>query len=84
MGCVEGFDDCVFRKEAGEEGGACEGKAAESQTGRGKWGKVVYTAYFADVLFVVQAVNNGAGAKEKHSFKEGMSADVKKGKLRLV
>lgn len=38
---------------------------------------MVYTSYFADVLFIVQAVDDRTRAEEEHSFEERVCTDVK-------
>lgn len=42
------------------------------------------TPHFSDILFIVQAVNNRAGAKKKYSLKEGVRTNMKKGQLGLI
>lgn len=37
----------------------------------------MYASHLADVLFVVQAVDNRAGAKKQHGLEKGVGADVK-------
>lgn len=37
---------------------------------------MVYAAYFANVLFVIKAVNDRARAEEKYCFEKGMCADM--------
>jgi len=44
----------------------------------------VKSPHFADILFIVEAMNNRARAEEEYCFKEGMSADVEEGKLGLI
>jgi len=53
VGCVHGFNNCIFGEESGQERGARKGEASNSKAGGCKGGKVVYAAYFADVLLVV-------------------------------
>lgn len=43
-----------------------------------------HTSYFSNVLFVVQAVDDGARAEKEHRLEEGVCADVKEGKLGLI
>lgn len=45
---------------------------------------MVKSTHFTNVLFIIQAVNNGPGAEEEYGFKECVSANVEEGKLWLV
>lgn len=44
----------------------------------------MHTPHFSDILLIIKAVDNRAGAEEKYCFEEGMGADVKEGQLGLV
>lgn len=84
MGRVHGLNDCIFGEEPGQERSACKGKAPHSEAGRCERGEVVHAPYFPDILLVVKAVDDGAGAEEKHRLEEGVGANVEKCQLGLV
>lgn len=45
---------------------------------------MMYSSHFSNVLFVIKAVDNRAGAEEKYCFEESVSTDMKECKLGLV
>lgn len=45
---------------------------------------MMYATYFADVLFVVKAVDNRSRTQEEHCFKKGMGTNMEEGQLGLV
>lgn len=82
--CVGSFDDEVFGVKACKEGYAGECEAADNQGCGGEGYCIKQSAYFSDVLLVIQAVDNGSRTYEQYGFEECVGADVKKCQIGLI
>lgn len=44
----------------------------------------MHGAHFTNILLIIEAVDDGAGAEEKYCFKESVRADMEEGQLWLI